>query len=65
MVTRCECCGQPIRPTLPMCTDCGHPLNSHHATPTGKGAYCTVWVHNDGDQRKPMIQCRCEAKVKA
>lgn len=30
---------------LPVCT-CGHPIISHHITPSGKSTYCTAWSPN-------------------
>jgi hypothetical protein len=62
---RCECCGRPIPEPLPLCTDCGHPVMSHNDNGgRNKKAYCTVWIHPDGDSRKPMIQCACvDAKM--
>jgi len=58
--TRCECCNQIITPPLPLC-ECGHPMNSHHATATGNITYCTCWIltsekHPNGS----MNQCPCK-----
>jgi uncharacterized OB-fold protein len=57
---RCECCGQIIPPPLTPCPNCGHPLNSHNDNGgRNKKAYCTVWVHPDGNPRTSMKQCAC------
>ena len=58
---RCECCAQPIHEPLPLCTDCGHPLNSHNDNGgKNKTAYCTVWSNPHTDPRKPHRQCDCK-----
>jgi hypothetical protein len=55
----CECCGQPVREPMPLCA-CGHPVASHNDNGgRNKKAYCTVWVHPDGNPRTSMKQCAC------
>lgn len=59
---RCPDCGNihAYHQPSPMC-QCGHPAMSHNDHGgRNKKAYCTVWVHPDGDQRKPMRQCDCQ-----
>lgn len=65
MTARCECCHQPIPTPLPLCTDCGHPLNSHNDNGgKNKTAYCSVWQNPHDDLRKPSKQCPCRITVR-
>lgn len=57
-VKRCECCGQTIPPPLPLC-ECGHPMNSHHATAKGNITYCTTWGPKVG-MGTSWRQCDCK-----
>lgn len=49
--------GPPAKPVL---CSCGHPVEVHHRTDSGRITYCTVWQSVAEEPRKPATQCGCQ-----